>query len=131
MTTYLFHLLSRDTTIDRLEGGFLLGAMVAFTAYAVWLGRKSATAAEQETFEEIATASFGRTGSSAVASNVAAIALGVALLAGGIWEALITTAAGLCVAIPTVIFYHYFETGIDGIVKDINENITEFMDLDM
>ena len=83
MTTYLFHLLSRDTTIDRLEGGFLLGAMVAFTAYAVWLGRKSATAAEQETFEEIATASFGRTGSAAEASNVAAIALGVALLAGG------------------------------------------------
>ena len=33
----------------------------------------------------------------------------VAVLAGGIWEALLTTAAGLFVAIPTLIFYHYFE----------------------
>lgn len=29
-------------------------------------------------------------------------------LAGGIWEALITTAAGLSVAIPAIVFYHYF-----------------------
>jgi biopolymer transport protein ExbB len=31
------------------------------------------------------------------------------ILAGGIWEALLTTAAGLTVAIPVVILYHYFE----------------------
>lgn len=30
------------------------------------------------------------------------------LLAGGIWEALLTTAAGLSVAIPTMIMLHYF-----------------------
>jgi biopolymer transport protein ExbB len=36
-----------------------------------------------------------------------------AILAGGIWEALITTAAGLTVAIPTMVFYHYFEGKID------------------
>jgi biopolymer transport protein ExbB len=29
------------------------------------------------------------------------------LLAGGIWEALLTTAAGMSVAIPTVLAYHY------------------------
>jgi len=29
-------------------------------------------------------------------------------LAGGIWEALLTTAAGLCVAIPSFIAYNYF-----------------------
>jgi biopolymer transport protein ExbB len=29
-------------------------------------------------------------------------------LAGGIWEALITTAAGLSVAIPAIVFYYYF-----------------------
>ncbi len=33
----------------------------------------------------------------------------VSLLAGGIWEALLTTAAGLIVAIPTMVMYHYFE----------------------
>lgn len=31
------------------------------------------------------------------------------LLAGGIWEALITTVAGLFVAIPAVVFHHFFE----------------------
>lgn len=31
------------------------------------------------------------------------------LLAGGIWEALITTVAGMCVAIPALIFHHFFE----------------------
>jgi len=29
-------------------------------------------------------------------------------LASGIWEALLTTAAGLCVAIPTILAYNYF-----------------------
>ena len=37
----------------------------------------------------------------------------VAVLAGGIWEALLTTAAGLFVAIPTLLFYHYFEGVVD------------------
>jgi len=37
----------------------------------------------------------------------------VALLAGGIWEALLTTAAGLSVAIPTLVMYHYFEGIVD------------------
>lgn len=31
------------------------------------------------------------------------------LLAGGIWEALITTVAGLCVAIPALVLHHFFE----------------------
>src|SRR4030066_496434 len=30
-------------------------------------------------------------------------------LAGGIWEALITTVAGLCVAIPALVLHHLFE----------------------
>lgn len=37
----------------------------------------------------------------------------VAVLAGGIWEALLTTAAGLSVAIPTLVMYHYFEGTVD------------------
>ncbi|MEW6594576.1 MAG: MotA/TolQ/ExbB proton channel family protein [Thermodesulfobacteriota bacterium] len=31
------------------------------------------------------------------------------MLAGGIWEALITTVAGLCVAIPAMVLHHFFE----------------------
>ncbi|MBU1121773.1 MAG: MotA/TolQ/ExbB proton channel family protein [Candidatus Omnitrophota bacterium] len=51
-----------------------------------------------------------------------------AVLAGGIWEALITTAAGLCVAIPTLVAYYYFEGKIDTIasnLKDTNLDISE------
>lgn len=37
------------------------------------------------------------------------------LLAGGIWEALLTTAAGLAVAIPVVVMLHFFEKKIETI----------------
>lgn len=52
----------------------------------------------------------------------------VAILAGGIWEALITTAAGLTVAIPTIIFYHYFEGKVDSIIKDMVEAVAELLE---
>lgn len=42
-------------------------------------------------------------------------AVDASVLAGGIWEAMITTAAGLVVAIPTMVAYHYFEGRIDDI----------------
>lgn len=35
------------------------------------------------------------------------------LLAGGIWEALLTTAAGLAVAIPVLVMLHFFERKIE------------------
>jgi biopolymer transport protein ExbB len=37
------------------------------------------------------------------------------LLAGGIWEALLTTAAGLAIAIPIVIMLNYFEREVESI----------------
>ncbi len=40
-------------------------------------------------------------------------AVNSALLAGGIWEALLTTAAGLTVAIPCLMFYNYFQGRIE------------------
>ena len=43
------------------------------------------------------------------------------LLATGIYEALITTAAGLTVAIPALLFYHYFQDKADALVRDIEE----------
>ena len=94
LAAFQFHLLARDANVDRTEGAFLLTAMVAFTAYAVWLGRKSATRQEKEGFEEITTASFGRTGITAVAFNILAIILGIGLLAGGS-TALVRGAVGI------------------------------------
>ena len=50
------------------------------------------------------------------------------VLAGGIWEALITTAAGLAVAIPTQIAYHYFEGRADDIAEQIHDTCHELLD---
>ena len=50
------------------------------------------------------------------------------VLAGGIWEALITTAAGLSVAIPAVIFYHYFEGKVDNFSHQMKDAVESLMD---
>ena len=44
-----------------------------------------------------------------------------ALLASGIWEALLTTIMGLAVAIPTICFYYYLGLKIKGIKLDCIE----------
>ncbi len=51
------------------------------------------------------------------------------ILAGGISEALITTAAGLCVAIPSVIFHRYFERLIDEYVVKMEEESLRLIDV--
>ena len=43
------------------------------------------------------------------------------MLAGGIWEALITTAAGLFVAIPTHVACHFLEARLDEITLVVKE----------
>ncbi|MTI60091.1 MAG: MotA/TolQ/ExbB proton channel family protein [Firmicutes bacterium] len=45
------------------------------------------------------------------------------VLAGGIWAALITTATGLTIAIPAMIFYHYFEGKIDRYYTQMKESV--------
>ncbi|GAB3381491.1 MotA/TolQ/ExbB proton channel family protein [Spongiibacter taiwanensis] len=44
-----------------------------------------------------------------------------AILAGGISEALITTASGLCVAIPALMMHRYFLRKIDGLVVNLEQ----------
>lgn len=49
------------------------------------------------------------------------------VLALGISEALYTTAGGLIVAIPCMIFYNYFNKKIDIIISDIEKTCTEML----
>lgn len=51
------------------------------------------------------------------------------ILAGGISEALITTAAGLTVAIPSVIFHRYFERLVDEYVINMEEEALRMVDV--
>ncbi|PHS32735.1 MAG: biopolymer transporter ExbB [Methylophaga sp.] len=50
-------------------------------------------------------------------------------LAGGISEALITTATGLLVAIPTLIFYRYFRGKINHLVVDMEEQAMKLIEI--
>lgn len=51
-----------------------------------------------------------------------------AVLAGGISEALITTAAGLCVAIPAMICHRFFQRRIDSVVVAMEEEAIKLVD---
>jgi len=54
------------------------------------------------------------------------------LLAEGIYEAMITTAAGLIVAIPTLICYHWLAAKVQSLVMDMDLMTVEFVeDLDI
>jgi len=50
------------------------------------------------------------------------------LLAKGIYEALITTAAGLIVAIPVVISYHWFAAKVDRMVLEMDSMVIAFVE---
>ena len=52
-----------------------------------------------------------------------------AILAGGISEALITTAAGLAVAIPCVIFHRYFDGLVDAYVLNMEEESLKLIEV--
>ena len=51
------------------------------------------------------------------------------VLAGGIWEALLTTAAGLAVGIIALIFYNYLLNRIRRLINDMERSATDFIDL--
>ena len=48
-----------------------------------------------------------------------------ALLAGGIWEALLTTAAGLVVAIPTLAMLNWFERIVQRTAHEMENAVTQ------
>lgn len=50
-----------------------------------------------------------------------------AALAGGIWEALLTTATGMAVAIPASIALTWFESVLDGLRHDMEDSATRIL----
>jgi len=62
----------------------------------------------------------------------AIMAMGVGnptVLAGGISEALITTAAGLSVAIPSLMFYRYFRGKVDALVLKMEDEALKMVEV--
>lgn len=66
---------------------------------------------------------------SAFAAIAAAGVVEPALVAGGIKVALITTAAGLTIAIPVNIAYNFFVTRIDKLIVDMEEGVETVLDM--
>ena len=50
-----------------------------------------------------------------------------AVLAGGIWEAMLTTALGLCVALPTMVAHSYLMARIDAYEAKLQEGSVKFL----
>jgi biopolymer transport protein ExbB len=48
-------------------------------------------------------------------------------LSGGVWEALICTAAGLAVAIPAYAAYNYLVSRVNAIVLDMERSASEIV----
>lgn len=64
--------------------------------------------------------------------NILAMTQGLAstgALSGGIAEALIATASGLCVAIPSMLAHSYFSSRVDRQLTEMNKNSIELLDL--
>lgn len=83
-----------------------LRALAVIAAVCPLLGLLGTTFGMIRAFQTVATApeALGRT----------------EMLAGGIYEAMITTAAGLIVAIPTLILYHFLSSKIDRLVFEMD-----------
>lgn len=56
-------------------------------------------------------------------------AVDASVLAGGIWEALITTAAGLSVGIPALIVYNWLQSKVEMHVFEMQQSSNELLDL--
>jgi biopolymer transport protein ExbB len=50
-------------------------------------------------------------------------------LAGGIWEALLATLAGLAVAIPTYVAYNYLVSQVGNLIYDMEKSATDLVNL--
>ena len=65
-----------------------------------------------------------------VFTNITTVGVGnPALLAGGISQALVTTAGGLMIAIPSLIFYRYFRGKVNGLVVDMEKESLKLVDV--
>ena len=59
--------------------------------------------------------------------QAAGVRADAATLAGGIWEALLTTAAGMAVAIPAQIALVWFESIVDRLRHDMEDAATQVL----
>lgn len=89
------------------------GALATVAAIAPLLGLLGTVTGMIKVFRDVAGADFPD----------------ISLLANGIWEALLTTGAGLTVAIPTYVAYRYLIGRVDGLARELEEVSLDVLDL--
>jgi len=89
------------------------GALATVAAIAPLLGLLGTVTGMIKVFRDVAGAEFPD----------------ISLLANGIWEALLTTGAGLSVAIPTYVAYRFLIGRVDGLARELEEVSLDVLDL--
>jgi len=92
---------------------YFLGALATIAAISPLLGLLGTVLGMIDVFAAIVTAGVGNPG----------------VLAGGISKALITTAAGLSVAIPTLIFHEILSSRVDQLILDMEDKAVQMVDV--
>jgi len=105
--------MEREVTIEttRLERFTSIVGTIGSTA--VYIGLFGTVLGIIRAFHDISKSSFG----------------GISVVINGISEALVCTAAGLCVAVPAVIAYNYFVKKVDSFITDMELCASEVLDL--
>jgi biopolymer transport protein ExbB len=105
--------MERQITLEEVKLERLTGIVGTIGNTAVYIGLFGTVLGVIRAFQDISSAGMG-------SMNV---------VIGGVAEALITTATGLAVAVPAVIFYNYFTRRIESFVTDMELCASEVADL--
>jgi biopolymer transport protein ExbB len=104
--------MEREVTVETTKLERLTSVVGTIGSTAVYIGLFGTVLGIIRAFRDIATAGSG----------------GINIVINGVSEALVCTAAGLCVAVPAVIAYNYFVNKVDGFITDMELSASETMD---
>lgn len=105
--------MERAVTVEMMKLERFTGIVGTIGNTAVYIGLFGTVIGIIRAFKDISTAGAG----------------GINVVIDGISEALVCTAAGLCVAVPAVIAYNYFVKKVDNFITDMELCASETMDL--
>ncbi|MBF0532511.1 MAG: MotA/TolQ/ExbB proton channel family protein [Candidatus Omnitrophica bacterium] len=111
--TVISNAMEREVTIEVIRLEQRTGIIGTIGSTAVYIGLFGTVLGIIRAFRDIATSGSG----------------GINVVINGIAEALICTAAGLCVAVPAVIAFNYVTRRVDGFITDMELCVSETMDL--
>lgn len=105
--------MERAITVEMMKLERFTGIVGTIGNTAVYIGLFGTVLGIIRAFKDISTAGAG----------------GINVVIDGISEALVCTAAGLCVAVPAVIAYNYFVKKVDNFITDMELCASETIDL--